>query len=329
MKRTFNFRQIILICVLVLLMVAAGCSGNKQGDNGEPEGAAPDKINIGVLQGPTGMGIVKLMDNEKYNIEIVGSPDFLLGKIITGELDLAAVPPNQASILYQRTEGEVQLLAIHTLGILYVLENGEDINSIDDLAGKTLYVSGKGSMPDYVIQHLLTEHGLVPGQDVLLEFSAQHADLATMAASGQQGLVLLPQPFVTSVMKQNKDMRIALDLTEEWKKVSGADLPMGVLIGQKDFIENRNDDLQEFLAEYEDSINYVNNNVEEAAELIAKYEILPSAEIAASAIPYCNIVYLDPDESKEPLNKLFDVLYALAPESIGGEVPDDEFYYQP
>ena len=341
MEKTFIFGRNILICAIVLLLALAGCSGNQPpagsgvpevtpSETAEPEQATgADIINIGVLQGPTGMGIVKLMDDEKYNIEIVGSPDFLIGKIITGELDLAAVPPNLASILYQRTDGEIQLLVIHTLGILYVLENGGEISSIGDLAGKTLYTSGKGSMPDFVIQYLLKEHGLVPGEDVVLDYSAQHADLAALIASGQQNLALLPQPFVTSVMMQNEDVHIALDITEEWKNVAGTELPMGVLIGQKSFINNNKDALDEFLAEYEESIRFVNSNTEEAAQLIAEYGILPNAQVAARALPYCNIVYIDAAGSKDSLHNLFNVLNSLDPESIGGKIPDDEFYYAP
>jgi len=353
MKKNLVIKNLLIwSSVFILLLALAGCGGNPpqpEGDingtdengegqdaidetngDGEEQAAAGTKIiNIGVLRGPTGMGAVKLMDNEKYNITLLGSPDDLVGKIITGELDLAAVPTNFAPILYQRTGGEIKLVALHTLGILYILENGTEIETIGDLAGKTLHISGRGSIPDYVIQYLLKEHGLVPGEDVILDFSAQHADLAAMMTAGQRDLALLPQPYVTSVLMQNEDVRIALDLTQEWRSALNSELPMGVLIGQKDFIVNNNSALKAFLADYEESIRFVNTNVEEAAELIAEYQILPNAQIAARAIPFCNIVYFDAQDSKESLDNFFKILYDLNPESIGGTVPDDEFYYVP
>lgn len=325
-------KKIWVLLGIAILLFLVGCQGTKPvqhpaSDNDNREAIGERIINIGVLQGPTGMGIVKLMEDENYNIEIVGSPDDLIGKIITGEIDLAAVPTNLASILYQRTGQKIQLLTINTLGVLYILENGEDIGSIADLKGKTLYVSGKGATPDYVIQYLLEEHGLTPGKDVILDFSTQHADLAAIMAAGQHNLALLPQPHVTSVLMQNKDVKIALDLTKEWKDILNAELPMGVLVGQKDFIDNNQDILPAFLEKYEKSIEFVNTNTDEAAELIAQHKILPNAHIAKNAIPYSNIVYIDVRSGKSSLHEFFSILYAYNPESIGGQIPDDGFYY--
>ncbi|NLX89981.1 MAG: ABC transporter substrate-binding protein [Firmicutes bacterium] len=324
-------KKIWVLLSITLLLLLVGCAGTKPAQqpalDDHKEAIGKEIINVGVLQGPTGMGIVKLMEEENYNIEIVGSPDDLIGKIITGEIDLAAMPTNMASILYQRTGQKIQLLAINTLGVLYILENGEEIGTIADLKGKTLYVSGKGATPDYVIQYLLEEHGLTPGKDVILDFSTQHADLAAIMAAGQHDLALLPQPHVTSVLMQNKDVRIALDLTKEWKDILNAELPMGVLIGQKDFIDSNENLLSAFLEEYQKSIEFVNTNTDEAAELIAKHKILPNAQIAKNAIPYSNIVYIDAQSGKSSLHEFFSILYAYNPESIGGQIPDDGFYY--
>jgi NitT/TauT family transport system substrate-binding protein len=273
------------------------------------------------------MGIVHLMEDENYNITVVGSPDDLVGKIVTGELDIAAVPSNMAAILYQRTGQKIQLLAINTLGVLYILENGEGVHSVTDLAGETLHVSGKGATPDFVIQYLLREHGLEAGKDVVLDFSTQHADLAAVMAAGKQRLALLPQPHVTSVLMQNKDVRVALDITREWKNVTGGELPMGVIIGQKEFIENNESSLLTFLEKYEQSIRLVNQNVTEAAELIAKHDILPNAKVAEQAIPLSNIVYIDAVTGKSYLNDFFSILYQFSPESIGGKMPDEGLYY--
>jgi len=328
----------VCLCLVIMLFVLVGCGGTSSVDQPGPnEGATEatngnelpndEKVDIAVLKGPTGMGIVKLMGEENYNIQVLGSPDDLIGKIVTGEVDLAAVPPNLAAILYQNTGQKIQLLAVHTLGALYILENGENVTSLEDLQGRTLYVSGKGATPDYVIQYLLQEHGLVPGKDVTLDYISQHTDLAAIMAAEQHDLALLPQPHVTSVLMQNKNVRIALDLNKVWKNVLNKELTMGVLIGQKNFIDNNQNTLAAFLEEYEQSIKFVNNNMAEAAELIAQNKILPNAEIAEKAIPYCNIVYIDAQQGKTYLENFYSILYDFNPDSIGGKIPDDEFYY--
>lgn len=323
---------ILLLCLLFLLF---GCGETTVGEPSPPHGGVePEKmqekiVNIGVLQGPTGMGIVHLMDDSDYNIEIVGSPEDLIGKIVTGEVDLAAVPSNLAAILYQRSGQKIELLTINTLGVLYVLENGEEVNSIADLEGKTLNVSGRGATPDFAIQYLLREHGLEVGKDVILDFSTQHADLASLLAAGRHDLALLPQPHVTSVLMQNQNFRIALDLTKEWKDVTGSELPMGVLIAQKDFIKNNENSLLTFLEKYEQSIQRVNEDPVESAVLIAGHNILPNPEIAEKAIPFCNIVYIDAAEGRTYLEDFFSILYEFSPDSIGGKIPDDKFYFSP
>ncbi|HSW36670.1 MAG TPA: ABC transporter substrate-binding protein [Candidatus Limnocylindrales bacterium] len=316
-----------LLCLGLLLVTLAGCRAAEE-PVVEPEEQATDRIiNIGVLHGPTGMGIVQLMNDQNYNIEVVGSPDDLIGKIVTGAIDIAAVPSNLAAALYQRTERQIQLLAINTLGVIYILEDGENVTSIADLEGRTLYVSGKGTTPDFVIQYLLKEYGLEPGRDVIIDYFTQHADLAAIMVAGRHDLALLPQPFVTTVLMGNTNLRVALDLTEEWRNVLGTDLPMGVIIGQKEFILENEAALLTFLEKYEQSINFVNTNIPEAAALIAEHGILPNAQIAERAIPYSNIVFISATAGKPLLDDFYNVLYNFNPQFIGGEIPDDEFYF--
>ncbi len=325
----------LFLCILFIIISCVGCGETVEfppqpGEAGPADNKEIQKpVNIGVLQGPTGMGIVHLMDDSNYNIEIVGSPDVLIGKIVTGEVDLAAVPSNLAAILYERSGQKIELLAINTLGVLYVLEDGKEVNSIADLAGKTLYVSGKGATPDFAIQYLLKKHGLEVGKDVILDFSTQHADLASMLVAGRHDLALLPQPHVTSVLMQNQNFRIALDLTKEWKGVTGSELPMGVIVAQKEFIENNKDALLTFLEKYEQSIQLVNNNIAKSAALIAEHNILPNPEVAEQAIPFCNIVYIDAANGRAYLEDFFNILFEFSPDSIGGKIPDDGFYFVP
>ncbi|NLM04601.1 MAG: ABC transporter substrate-binding protein [Clostridiales bacterium] len=342
MKKTGLF-----ILIIALLMFVVACSNDADAPDMSLEEENPvvedttdieDRIvQVAALNGPTGMGMVKLMEeNEndktllKYEFTLMSSPDDLVGKIINKEVDIAAVPSNLAMVLYNKTEADIQLAAINTLGVSYILENGDSIQSIEDLKGKTINVSGKGAIPDFALQYILDKNGLEIDKDVMVDFKLQHADLAAAMVEGDVEIALLPQPHVTTAMMRNEDIRIALDMTDEWKKVNSdnSELVMGVIIVQREFAENNKEMLDIFLEEYRQSVVFVNEEIDEAAQLIEKYGILPNAAIAKRAIPYSNIVYIDAQEGKESLNELYEILYNFEPKSIGGKLGDEEFYYK-
>lgn len=335
-------KGIALILIFVMLFMISGCTKEVETPDLTTEQtteAAKEKIDINVaaLIGPTGMGMVDLMEKSAlgetanhYNFELTGAPDALVGKVISGELDIIAVPTNLALVLYNKTEGNVQLAAVNTLGVLFVLENGNEIHAIDDLKGKTINVSGKGAVPDFAAQYLFKEAGLAIETDVTMDYSLEHADLATAMVSGDIKIGMLPQPHVTTALMRNPDLRIALDITEEWQKTSdGKDqLMMGAIIVQKAFAEAHPDAVNAFLDEYKASVEYVNNNVPEAAKLIEKYGILPNASIAEKAIPLSNIVYIDAVDARASLDSFFKILHTLEPKSVGGKLADEGFYYK-
>ncbi len=327
MKRIFKLTAVSLIIVLSIIAFA-GCTAK--------EVIEPVTLNVAALKGPTGMGMVKLMEgNEEkqgdidYEFMVTGAPDELIGKVINGEVDIAALPTNMASVIYKKTNGQIQLAAVNTMGVLYILEKGNEIKSIADLKGKKIYSSGKGATPDYVLRYILKENGIDPEKDVEIDFTMQHADLATMVAAGDAEIALLPQPFVTTTVMKNKDVRIALDMTEEWNRVAGdgSKLAMGCIVVQKEFAENNKEALNKFLQEYEASVEWVNANHAEAGVLVEKYGILPKAKLAEMAIPKSSIVFVDAEESKDMLNGFYKILFDFNPKSVGGELPGEEFYY--
>ncbi|KAB3536056.1 ABC transporter substrate-binding protein [Alkaliphilus pronyensis] len=336
-----------LLMILVLVTVAVGCTTDtgeqteeiqqEVADDSSMEAEEKPKLKIATLKGPTGMGMVDLMEKSEtnestidYEFTVLGSPDDLVGKVISGEVDVAAVPTNLALVLHNKTEGAVQLAAVNTLGVLYVVENGDTINSVEDLRCKTLYTSGKGSAPDFVIQYILNENGLVVGKDVMLEYKLQHAELAAALAAGDVDIALLPQPHVTTAMMKNTDLKIALDITKEWNEVTPEDskLPMGAIIVQKAFVEENKEAFNGFLDEYKSSVAFVNSNIDKASELIEKHGILPKAAIAKKAIPYSNIVFIEGDEAKSYLEDFYQVLFNFEPKSVGGKLPNEGFYYK-
>lgn len=299
----------------------------------EPE-AAPEQIRVFTLMGPTGMGMAKLISDDKnsaskqdYTFTVASAPDQITAEVIKGSFEIAAVPVNLASVLYNKTEGKIKLAGVNTLGVLYVLENGDTVNSVADLKGKTIYATGQGSNPEYTLRYILTKNSIDPDKDVTIEYLAEHAELAAQMVSGSVTLGMLPEPNVTSVMAQNGDVRIALDLSKEWKEVSGTDLVQGCIIVSAEFAEKYPAALRTFLEEYKASVDFVNSNVDEASALIEEAGIVPKAAIAKKAIPNCNIVLITGEDMKEPVSAMLNVLYEAEAKSVGGKLPDDGFYY--
>jgi len=296
----------------------------------------PGHIRIGSLKGPTSMGLVQLMDRaaldattNTYAFTMAAAADEINTALIKGELDIVLIPANVASVLYNKTGGEVVVLNINTLGVLYILEYGETIQSVKDLAGRTIYLPGKGTTPDYAIQYLLSQNGLTT-EDVDLQYKSEGTEVIAALAQDKEAIGLLPQPAATAATVQNEGLRIALDLTAEWDKVSeNGGLLTGVTLVRKAFLQENPGAVQLFLEDHLASTNYTNENVAEAAQMVADLGIVPKAPIAVKAIPYCNIVSITGTEMKEALSGYLSVLADQNSKAIGGALPGDDFYYIP
>lgn len=318
----------MLLLVLGISTVISGCTKQETEEH--------VAIRIGSLKGPTSMGLVSLMQQaeaketeQDYEFTMAAAADEINAAFLKGDLDLVLIPANVASVLYQKTEGQVAVIDINTLGVLYLLENGENIHSIQDLAGRTVYLPGKGTTPDYALQYLLSENGLTL-EEVDLQYKSEAAEVISALSEEPDALGLLPQPAVTTACMQQEGLRIALDLTEEWENVSTeGSLVTGVTVVRKEFLEQHPSAVEAFLKAHAESAAFTNEHVEEAAEMVAALEIVPKAPIAASAIPYCNITCITGAEMKTALSGYLSVLAEQNPEAVGGKLPDDDFYYEP
>ena len=321
MKKNLMKRIVAMITAAVMLFsLAAFAACSKKQDDTE--------IRIAALKGPTGMGMVKLADKQNYpnyTVSIEASPDALNPRIISGEVDVAAVPVNLASVLYNKLAGDISVLAVSTLGVLYVVEAGSEVNSVADLAGKTVYATGQGATPEYILNYLLDKNGVAGSVEV--NYVGEHAALATMLADGSAEIGMLPEPNVTSTLAGNDDLRIALNLTEEWNKVCSTELVQGVVIARKSFVNEHPEAIEQFLREYEKSSAFVNENIDEAAKLIVDAGILGNVEIAKKAIPNCNISFSKGEAMHKAVEGMLAVLFEANPKSIGGKLPDKDFYY--
>ena len=302
-----------------------------------PEAEAPvTTFRIAGLKGPTTMGMVKLMSDaeagethQDYQVTMYGAADEVVPLLVKGDIDLAAIPANLAANLYNQTEGKVQVTAINTLGVLYVVTTGDDVKSVEDLKGKTVYSTGKGTTPEYVLNYILKENGIDPEKDLTVEYKSEATEVAAALQAADEGAIaVLPQPYVTAVQSQIEGLNVALNLTEEWNKVStDSDLVTGVLVASTEFIEQNEAAFEEFLKDYQASIEWVNSNTADAAELVANYGIVAKAPLAQKALPACNITYVDGAEMKTKLSGYLQVLFDQNPKAVGGAMPGDDFYY--
>lgn len=293
--------------------------------------AAFAEIEVAALNGPTGMGLVKLMADEEgkgtYEFTLAGSADMVTPGLIKGDIDIACVPANLASVLYNKTGGRLVTLAVNTLGVMYILERGESVKTISDLKGRTLYVSGKGSTPEYTINFLLRSNGLDPEKDVNIDYKSEHAECLTALMKDADALAMLPQPFATVAQTKKDDIRVALDLTKEWEALeSGSNMITGVVVANKAFVQENPDAVKAFLDSYAQSVAYVNGNIPEAASLIGSYGIV-DASVAEAAIPYCNIVCVTGEEMRGMLSGYLTVLMNQDAASVGGALPGEDFYF--
>ncbi|WP_367931923.1 ABC transporter substrate-binding protein [Enterocloster citroniae] len=304
----------------------------------DPELTCQAGVRVGSLKGPTSMGLVSLMDKASkgetanvYEFTMAGKADELVGKIANGDLDIALVPANVASVLYNKTQGNVTVLDINTLGVLYVVASDDSITSMADLKGRSIYMTGKGTTPEYVMNYLLKGNGLSTS-DVDLQFKSEATEVASLLKEDSSAIGVLPQPFATAACIQNPDLKTVLDLTEQWNllnKDTGSMLVTGVTLVRSDFLRENQAPVAEFLEEHAQSALFATEHVEEAAELIAAQGIVEKAPIAQKALPYCNIVCLTGQEMKDALSGYLSTLMEQDPKSIGGQLPGDDFYYMP
>lgn len=317
-------KKIISILLVTLMLFSLAACGN----------AEEITVNVYALKGPTGIGLLPMMSSDSegttkqdYEINLVGANDEVVAKLSNKEADIAAVATNLASTLYNRLDGEITVIAVNTLGMLTLVAKGEEITSIKDLKGKTVYTTGQGANPEYITRYILEQNDLTVGEDVNLEFVSEGTELVTYVTTNDKAIVIAPQPVATTIAVKDEKAQIVLDLNNEWNAVNDTELVMGCIVVRNEFLEKNPEAVKTFLTEYAAAIDTVNSDTANAASLCEEYGIIASSAIAKLAIPYCNIVYQDGETMKTNLSAYLNFLYGYNPSSVGGTLPDDSFYY--
>ena len=313
-------KKVILTIIAIVMIVAmlASCASTATFDENSPIAGA-------TLAGPTGMGMVQMLDNPAYEIGVYSAPDQITPKIISGEVSMATVPSNLAAVLYNKMDGAIKVVAVNTMGVLYILESGKTVTDLSDLSGKTIYATGQGATPEYVLNEVLAANGL---DDVTVIYMGAHADLANAMAAGEVTLALVPEPFVSIVLAKNPDVQVKIDVNAEWKAIYGTDIPMGVTVVSTELAANKAA-MDKIIADYSSSVNFVTANIGDASQAIEDSGIIAAAAIARAAIPRCAISFITGQDAKAMLQDYFNIMYGVAPASIGGALPGDDFYYIP
>ena len=293
--------------------------------------ASDDVLRVGSLKGPTTMGLVNLMSEVEsgakngYSFEMQSQPDVIMSELVSGKLDIALLPANVAAVAYNKTKHGVSAIDINTLGVLYCVTGDENIKSVKDLAGKTVLSTGQGASPEYVLNYLLEKNGVT---DCDVQFKSEATEIAALLKQDPAQIAILPQPFVTVATAQNDQLKVAFSLTDEWKSVSpDSKLLTGVTVVRNEVLENRAAEVDQFIADHQASTEKAATDVDATAELVAKYGIIAKAPVAKKALPNCNIVAIAGDEMKTDLAGYLQVLFDANPKSVGGTMPDDDFYY--
>lgn len=323
-------KKILLLLLAAALLLLPACGATAKGMSAE------GPVRIAGLKGPTTMGLVNLLDMEQqgsaaldYDLQLYGTADEIVPGLIKGELDMAAIPANLAAALYQKTKGGIQVMAVNTLGVLYVVEKGDTVHSMADLAGRTILSTGKGTTPEYLLRYLLEKNGLDPDKDVNIQYCSEATEVtAQMAAAQKDAIAVLPQPYVTAAGMKDPSLRVALDLTAEWDKVSDSQLVTGVTVVRTQYAQEHPDVVEVFLQEYAQSVRTANADLDRTAALCEQQGVVAKAAIAKKALPACNIVCRTGDEMQKDVSAYLSVLCAADPAAVGGKLPDEGFYWK-
>ena len=348
-------KLVSLLLSAALMLSLAACGGSSAGSTAASSQAASseaassqaasaestaeplsttDPVRIAGLKGPTTMGLVNLLPMEEdgsasldYDLQLYGTADEIVPLLTKGELDMAAIPANLAATLYQKTQGGIQVMAVNTLGVLYVVEKGDTVHSVADLKGRTILSTGKGTTPEYVLRYILQQNGIDPDKDVTIEFYSEATEVTAQMAVAEDAIAVLPQPYVTSASMQDDTLRVALDLTEEWDKICDTQLITGVTVVRTEYAQEHPDVVAAFLKDYTASVDAANNDLDGTAALCEEQGVVAKAAIAKAALPNCNIVCVTGDEMQADVAGYLQVLYDADPASVGGAMPDDGFYW--
>lgn len=323
-------KKILSLLLAAALLLLPACGATAKGMSAE------GPVRIAGLKGPTTMGLVNLLDMEQqdtaaldYDLQLYGTADEIVPGLIKGELDMAAIPANLAAALYQKTKGGIQVMAVNTLGVLYVVEKGDTVHSMADLAGRTILSTGKGTTPEYLLRYLLEKNGLDPDKDVKIQYCSEATEVtAQMAAAQKDAIAVLPQPYVTAAGMKDPSLRVALDLTAEWDKVSDSQLVTGVTVVRTQYAQEHPDVVEVFLQEYAQSVRTANTDLDRTAALCEQQGVVAKAAIAKKALPACNIVCRTGDEMQKDVSAYLSVLCAADPAAVGGKLPDEGFYWK-
>ena len=289
-------------------------------------------VRVGALSGPTTIGIVNLINDSAngqletdYQLTMATQHDEIAAAINAGDLDIALIPANLAAVLYNRTEGGIRAIDINTYGVLYCISNDDSISSVSDLAGKTVITTGQGATPEYAINYLLDQYGVT---DCTLDFKTEGAEVVASLQADPNQIAILPQPAATAALAQVEGLISNFSLNDEWNSVSpDSAFVTGVTVVRTAFLEEHSDLVERFLVDHHNSVIKSVEDLEGTAQRVVDQGIIGAVPVAQRAIPLCNIACVTGADMKNDLSAYLQTLFDANPQSIGGALPGDDFYW--
>ena len=351
----------IAMALLLSIGLLAGCAPTP---DHESAGSSQEPLRICSLKGPTTIGLASLIAENglaqeaedgaaadaaegdaapgdadaPYLFEMAATADEVAPKLASGECDIALIPANLAATLYQRTNGAVRAIDVNTLGVLYALTADAQLKAADDLsmadlAGRTVYLTGKGTVPQYTVECLLQAAGVA--DSVTLDFRSEPAEVAALIQADPTAVGIVPQPFATAAIAKDGNLEAVLDLTEQWDRAfaDAADgqeagrFVTGVTVARAEVLDERPEDVRRFLRDHGAAAALAANDPAAVAPEVVELGIVGSVPVAEKAIPACNVVCLTGSDMKAALSGYLGRLFELAPQALGGALPDDGFYW--
>lgn len=347
-RRKLAFRAAVLTACALALVVVAACAGCSPASDASASSStssaassaasssdaaevtqAADSLRIASMKGPTSVGLASMMQQNQGVFTVAAAADEVSALLLQDEVDIACVPANLAATLYNKTDGAVRVIDVNTLGVLYVVTADESVDSLEALAGRTVYMTGKGTVPEYTLRALLAAAGMSM-DDVDVQFKSEAAEVAALLGADENAVGILPQPYATALTLKNSDVKMTIDLTQVWEEATGGSqgsVITGVTVARASFVEENSEVIDEFLARHAASALVAQSDPASITSTVVDLGIIESEAIAEAAIARCNVTCLTGEGMKSALSGYLDALYAQDPSSVGGSLPEDDFYY--
>lgn len=296
----------------------------------------PAGVSNGLIHLLANDGLAELADEVEFILW--SNPDQLRALALNGKVDFIAMPTNVAANLYNRG-APLKLLNISQWGALWMISRDPNMKTLADFKGQEIAIPFRADMPDIVFTHLAERQGLTPNKDFKLNYTATPMDAMQLLIMRRIDHALLSEPAVSMALRKTKSFPVSLiapelhrsvNLQQEWSRVMGTEarIPQaGIAV-----MGNKADNPQlvaRFEEAYAQATRWCQENQQKCAEEVAAKIPMLSAEAVADALAAQGNYYATAFDAQQELEAFLEILLAKQPASVGGKLPNADFYANP